>query len=112
MGYRAHVITQHRDYGSTMYLRWDEFDAWYADIDDRYNGDDSLILMRSENEEYYEIDKTVVGKEIDRLKELPPEEKIEFSDDEGFRNIDMIERLEVALKEAPETDDYVGFEWF
>lgn len=107
MGYRAHIITQHREYGGEFGLNWQQLSDYYDDLDERYGDKQDLTLMRDEEESYYEIDNIIAKYEIRRLTELGLEEKFEFSDD---TNGDIIEYLQSALKETKET--YIALELF
>ena len=102
MGYRASVITQHREYGSNIFYNWDEFQIYRDFLNKTYSKDYDCIYQ-NENEDYYEIPKTIFEQEIKRLEDLPPDDMTDTY---------FIQSLRDALKEAPDNDDFVSLEWF
>jgi hypothetical protein len=111
MGYRASVLKQHREYGSNIFSNWNDFQTYWSELRDRYEGRDDLTdgMYENEAEDFYEIPKEMVKLEIERLKKLP-EDSIEESLGEEVKYV--ISGLEAALEEAPEQDDYIALEWF
>jgi len=110
MGYSAHIITQHRSYGSQVYFTWDDFERYFNHLEEEYNEDGQYTMHKDENTDYYEIDKEVISKEIERLKKLPPEDGFEQYGD--VTNEDAITYLQDMLDEAPQSDGHVSLEWF
>ena len=111
MGYRASVITQHREYGSNIFSNWTYFTSYLSSLRDRYEGQDELTdnIYESEGEEYYELPKRMVELEIERLKKLPPDQLEEDLQEEVKY---VIHGLELALKESLKDDDYIALEWY
>lgn len=113
MGYRAQVVTQHREYGSSIFSNWDQFDSYYVELHDLYPDGN---LFGEENSDFYEIGKDIVESEIERLKKLGPAEDFEFQpswgDDYKDSNQNIIDAWEAALKESPENSEYVALEWY
>jgi hypothetical protein len=109
MGYRAHVVTQHRKYGSEIFSDITEFEGYRAFLQEEFETEMESEYC-SENEDYYEVPFAAIKKEIERLKTLPADDIHEhYSHD---TNEDIIRGWEEAMKEAPEGDDYVTLEWF
>ena len=108
MGYRAHVIKQHREYGNAVFWNYDNFEKYQEFLYDAYP-DEMSSAYGSETEEYYEIPKVVFEKEIERLEKLPPDD---IDTDLNVENKYIIEGLKGGLAGAPATDDNVAMEWF
>lgn len=107
MGYRAHTIKQHREYGEAVFWNYDNFEKYQQFLFETYPEEMELQYC-SETEEYYEIPKIVFQKEIERLKQLPPDDEIAMLE---VTNRDWIENLTTSLREATD-DDNVAMEWF
>ena len=111
MGYRAHVITQHREYGSSIFGDYDFFESYMDDMRD-IHGDENINV--SEDGTFIEIGRTVIEEEIKRLKKLGEEEKFEIESTYGddFTNDEIISSWQSALDEAPADDYYISLEWY
>lgn len=108
MGYRASVITQHREYGANIFSNWDKFQTYVSLLRDMYE-EDMDNMFENDQEDFYEVPKSVFEAEIKRLKKLPGDTVVEGLDEEAQY---VITDLETALKEAVASDDYVALEWF
>jgi hypothetical protein len=108
MSYRAHIITQHRDYADAMYFSWDTWSAYFDHLVEQY--DEEYLLMVNENEDYYEMEKTLIEKEIERLTDEGLDKPFEFG--VTHTNRDAVTWLQRSLKSAPADDSYVSWEWF
>lgn len=109
MGYRANTISQHPQYGSAFILGWNEFMGYWYFLEERYNDQNDYHSFKNEAEDNFELDKTVIVHEIQRLREKP-DEKFDF--DESFTNNQIADSLEISLYETPKDDEYVSWEWF
>lgn len=108
MGYRAHVIKQHREYGEAVFWNYDNFEKYHEFLFETYPDEMSMGYI-SETEEYYEIPKVVFEKEIKRLEQLPPDD---IEPNLTQENKYILEGLKDGLAGAPVTDDNVAMEWF
>lgn len=112
MGYRAHVIKQHRDYGSAAFTDWDRFQVYVSALRDRYETAENIStddIYENEQEDFYEIPKNIIEAEIKRLEELDPEAKEESLDEEVKY---VLQSLRAMLEQAPKDDNYVALEWY
>lgn len=112
MGYRAHVVTQIREYGSSIFNDYDMFEQYLSKMGDIHSYDGINV---SEDETFIEIDKQVIQDEIKRLKELGEENEFEFKPSYGdytYTNGEIIASWHDALDESPVDDDLVALEWF
>lgn len=113
MGYRAQVVTQHREYGSSVFSDWQQFDDYYYRLTELYP---DAEIFRQESQDFYEIEKGVVKKELDRLAKLGKDEPFEFQDRWSGayqdKNGEIIVAWEAALRESPEDSHYVTLEWY
>lgn len=107
MGYRAHTITQQREYGSTLYLRYEEFEKFYDYLEETY-GEDYQDFYRSESEDYYEVPNEALRAEVERLERLPDGENCEFGE---MTNGELVETLQKSLRESKNYGT-VAWEWF
>lgn len=113
MGYRAHTVTQHREYGSSVFYDFTQFEDYFYKMKDMYPDDE---LYQSEGQDYFEISKEVVEKEIKRLTELGLNEVFEFQSTHTGKykekNQVIVDSLNEALSESPEDSNYVTLEWY
>lgn len=112
MGYRANVITQHREYGSQPFGRYEIFEGWFNKLYELYP---EASIYQSESQDYFEIEKDVIKKEIERLTKLGLDKEFEFQDsydDYKDTNQTYVEALMDALAESPLESSYVSLEWF
>jgi len=112
MGYRAQVVTQHREYGSSIFCDFSQFEDYFNHMQELYPDDE---LFQSESQDFFEISKDVVEKEIKRLTEIGREEEFpfqytfsEYKDDNGV----VIDAWKEALDESPKDSEYVSLEWY
>lgn len=100
MGYRAQVITQEREYGSTSFGNWESFvhDFMPAVVEE-------LDISRNENEDFFEVGKEQLQRYVDKL----PENET-ASDYPSYSNRVLKDVLQQAINEAP--GDWVSWEWF
>ena len=112
MGYRAHTVTQHREYGSSVFSDFTQFEDYFYKLHELYP---DAELFQSENQDFFEIGKDVVEKEVNRLKELGGTD-FEFQSawvgEYKDKNSEIARSWEEALKETPEDSEYVSFEWY
>lgn len=109
MGYRAHTVTQHREYGSSVFSDvmlfidlWDDLDEFIElNVPEEW-------ASKSENEDYYEVSIDGLKQYIEHLDVLPKEDKNEFYTD--YTNKEVIESLRKSIEETKE--DFVSWEWF
>lgn len=113
MGYRAHVVTQHREYGSTAFSDWQQFDNYYYKLNELYPDDE---IFKSESQDFYEISRATAEKEIERLVKLGVDKPFEFQDGWDMSpettNQDVVIAWRVALEESPKDSFYVTLEWY
>lgn len=109
MGYRAHIVTQHRKYGSEIFSDVTEFELYYAFLRNNFETEMEDAYV-TEQEDYYEIPKDAVEAEIHRLKELPQDAINEYYT--HYTNKETIENWQYALSEAPDEDGEITLEWF
>lgn len=111
MGYRAHTVTQHRDYGTTVFNDYGQFKQYVDKLRDLYPDDE---LFMSESEDYFEIDKVIINNEIERLNKLNKDDEFEYKSSFGETdgNGYIISNLQDALNESPQDSSYVTLEWF
>ena len=109
MGYRANVITQHREYGDQSFGDWELFEDLWGDFTDfvEINVPEAWT-SRSENLDYFEASKDGIKEYIEHIRVMPPEEKHSHYTD--YTNKELIETLKRAIEQAP--DYYVSWEWF
>lgn len=113
MGYRANVVTQERSYGSQIFSNWQQFDDYFAKLQDLYP--DAEIFCNESND-FYEISKEVVEQEIERLDK---DRDAEFEFQAGFaneswrdKNGEIADAWRNALKQSPKDSTYVSLEWW
>lgn len=113
MGYRAHVVTQEREYGSSIFYDFEQFEDYYYKLCDIY--DDNCPFL-SESRELFEIDRDVVKQEIERLTELGVDNEFEFqnyyNNGDKETNGDIITAWKDALSESPSSNNIITMEWF
>lgn len=101
MGYRAHTITQEREYGSQTFSDWEEF------VDNFIPAarENSLDVVGNEALDFFEVEKKQLQKYVDKLPEN--DEKSAYP---SLTNKELKEVLQSAIKEAP--GEWVSWEWF
>jgi hypothetical protein len=100
MGYRANVITQHREYGSQTFCDYNEFIEFQGAVRDK-----DLEIQGDEHEEFFEVDKEELQKYVDSI----PEDD-EISDYPSYENKELKEYLQEAINDSK--GQYVSWEWF
>lgn len=101
MGYRANVITQHRDYGSQTFCSWEEFVHDFIPAMDELGFD----ISGNDAEDFFEIDKDELQKFVDSL---PSDEELSISPE--HTNKALKEELQDAINESK--GGWVSWEWF
>lgn len=113
MGYRAQVIKQHREYGSSIFSDYTQFEEYLSRMRDLYPDEE---IYESESQDFFEISKDAVEKEIKRLTEIGLEKDFEFqsywSGDHKENNGSIAELWKEALEQSPEDCYYVALEWY
>lgn len=113
MGYRAQVVTQHREYGSSVFYDFTQFEDYFNKVRDLYPDDE---IYQSESQDFFEISKDVVEKEIKRLTELGLEEEFEIQSswvgEHKDKNSTVVDSWKEALSESPKDSEYVSLEWY
>ena len=113
MGYRAQVVTQHREYGSSIFSDWQQFEDYYYKLTELYPDSE---IFRENDSSFYEIGKDVVEKEIERLSKLDGKGPFEFQSQwsGGYKdtNEDILIAWGTAFRESPENSEYVSLEWY
>lgn len=113
MGYRAQVVTQHREYGSSVFCDFTQFEDYVYKLHELYPDDE---IYQPESQDFFEISKDVVEKEIKRLTELGLEEEFEFQSgwvgEYKDKNSTVVDSWKDALKESPGDSEYVSLEWY
>lgn len=113
MGFRAQVVTREREYGSSVFSDWDQFDSYFSKLQGIYSERD---LTANEARDYFEIERTVIDEEIERLYTLGADKTFEFpsswSNDYPLTNRDIIEGWKTALSEIPKDSSHVALEWY
>ena len=76
MGYRAHTITQEREYGSAVFSNWNDFEVFTNKTQDE------LDWSVSDDQSYYELEKAQLKRYAEQLtfKVLQGEDPDEPSD--------------------------------
>lgn len=99
MGYRANVITRHREYGSQTFSNYQAFQKFL-----RLESDKLDIIGEWELETYY-----VEAEQLEKyIASLPDND--EMSNYEGMTNRELANALRGAIEESPDRD--VTWEWF
>lgn len=99
MGYRANVITRHREYGSQTFSNYQAFQKFL-----RLESDNLDIIGECESETYY-----VEAEQLEKyIASLPDND--EMSNYEGMTNRELARALRGAIEESPDRD--VTWEWF
>ncbi len=99
MGYRANVITRHREYGSQTFSNYQAFQKFL-----RLESDKLDIIGDWELETYY-----VEAEQLEKyIASLPDND--EMSNYEGMTNRELARALREAIEESPDRD--VTWEWF
>lgn len=114
MGYRAQVVTQEREYGSSIFCDFQQFEDYFSKLQELYPDDE---IFQSESQDFFEISKDVVEKEIKRLTELGLEEEFEFQSlwsgtEYKDQNHIIIGSWKEALEQSPANSNYVSLEWY
>lgn len=100
MGYRANVITRHRDYGSQTFSDYNMFIEFQEAAKEK-----DLEIQGDESEEFFEVDKTELQKFVNKL---PSNDKVSIYSD--YTNKELKEELQTAIDETK--DEWVSWEWF
>ena len=100
MGYRANVITQHREYGDQSFSSWEMFTSDFipATLD-------VLDIEGNDNQDFFEVNKEQLQKYVDSLPEND-----EVSAYPEYFNKDLKAILQIAINQAP--GEWVSWEWF
>ncbi len=102
MGYRANVITRHREYGNQTFSDWTEFDSDFIPALAEFGID----VNDSDSQDFYEVEK----EELQRyVKSLPVNEDPSVAYP-SYTNMELIEELQTAIDESKDT--WVSWEWF
>lgn len=113
MGYRAQVVTQEREYGSSIFSDHEQFSDYIGKLYELYP---DKHVYSNEATDFYEIGKDVAEAEVERLRKLNPTDDFEFqsswSHTVADTNDDIAISWESALKESPESTDYISLEWY
>lgn len=113
MGHRAQVVTQHREYGSSLFYDFTQFEDYFSKLRDLYPDDE---LFQSESQDFFEISKDVVEKEIKRLTELGLDKEFEFQSEWSGSYKDSNDIVagawKLALSSSPKDSEYVSLEWY
>lgn len=107
MGYRASIVTQHREYGSQAFYDFSVFERYWEFLRSEYPDEE---LFEAESEDFFEIPKEVVQTEVIRIEKLADDETFDYNTD--ITNKDMVDVLNRMLKESPADSDYISLEWF
>lgn len=101
MGYRANVVTQHREYGSQTFCDWENFTNNFVPALEEFgievNADDAM--------DFYEVEKGELQKYVDSL---PDNEEQSVSTE--HTNKELKDELQIAINESKES--WVSWEWF
>lgn len=111
MGYRAQVVKTHREYGSSIFSDWQQFDDYYRVLVGEYPDE----LYADENTDFYEIPRESIEKEIKRLEKLGRDEPFEIQPTwtgPAQLNGEIIDAWGYALEESPKESEYVQLEWY
>lgn len=101
MGYRANVVTQHREYGSQTFANWSDFMyGFVADVEKK-----EFEISYDESEDFFEIE---VGQLEGYMLGIPDNE--EPSVYKEYTNKELKEELQRAIDESKGA--YVSWEWF
>lgn len=101
MGYRANVITQHREYGAQTFSSWEMFTSDFIPAMDEAG----VQVFGNENEDFYEVDKTDLQKFVD---EMPDDGEPSIYPD--YTNSDLKQELQDAIDDSK--GSWVSWEWF
>lgn len=105
MGYRAHTVTQHRDYGSTVFGDWEEFTMKFVPTAE----EDGLEITGNEAEDFFEVDKESLQEFVNNIPDNDEQSKYLYEGDYNT-NKDLKRVLQGAIDESNE--DWVSLEWF
>jgi hypothetical protein len=105
VGYRAHIVTQHREYGSQAFYDYAIFERYWEFLRSEYPDEE---LFEDEHADYFEIPKEVVQAEVIRIQKLDSDKAFEYNPD--ITNKDMVDVLNRMLKESQ--GDFISLEWF
>ena len=99
MGYRANVVTRHREYGDQTFSNYQAFQKFLT-----LESDNLDIIRESDSETYY-----VEAEQLEKyIASLPDND--EMSNYEGMTNRELANALRMAIEESPDRD--VTWEWF
>lgn len=101
MGYRAHTVTQQREYGDVVFGDWETFTNHFVPA----MREQGVDINGSDAEDYFEVYKEDVQDFINRRP----------SDDEeslypGVTNKELKAALQTSIDESP--DETIAWEWF
>ena len=99
MGYRANIVTRHRQYGDITFSDYDAFRNFLATEKDKL----PIEWVDNPEECFIEI------KELEKYIATIPDNN-EISSYEHMTNQELAHALRKAIKQSP--DEYVAWEWF
>jgi len=101
MGYRAHIITQHRQYGAETFCDWEKFtDEFIPAVQDA-----GFDVHESDSQDYFEMSKEDLQKYVDTIPDN--DEESVYTD---YTNKELKEELQESINETK--DNYVAWDWF
>lgn len=100
MGYRAHVITQEREYGDQTFSSWEQFTSDFMPA-----VEEVLDITANDNETFFEVEKDQLQRYVDTIPEN--DEESVYPD---YLNKDLKAVLQIAINSAP--GEWVSWEWF
>lgn len=112
MGYRAQVITQHREYGGSIFFDWDDFVDYFNRLREEYQDreDIDVNFYSNDAEDFFEIPKDVLKEEVKKLEKLDLDGTDAYGS--GMDNSCLLENIKVGLEQAPAEDTYIAVEWY
>lgn len=100
MGYRAHVITQEREYGDQTFSSWEQFTSDFMPA-----VEEVLDITANDKETFFEVEKDQLQRYVDTIPEN--DEESVYPD---YLNKDLKAVLQIAINSAP--GEWVTWEWF
>ena len=101
MGYRAHVVTRSREYGSATFYNWDMFTNKFIPALELAG----FNIYGNDEETFFEIDKEHLQKFVDSI---PYNEEVSIYPEHN--NKELKEALQDAINET--RDSWISWEWF